>query len=417
MSNGCKALDCKVDAGSTLMYWAIHQLGFVCKVKQEWHMLNIRSLIASVLVLMLTIRCFACPFCGALSGTITDEISEAKVAVVAKCTAFQEAKDQDSLAIATFDCVTFFKGEEYVETKQGILVACLDRVAVGDTCLLLAYDCEPLEFGMPIKLSVTAQEYLAKLSSLPKAGRERLAYFLKYIDQADTIVSDDAYNEFARASFEDVQQIGPVLDREHVIEKLLDPKTSLQLRRLYWTFLSICGTSEDRSIYHRVWKESQKDDQFNPGLDAAISCLLILCRDEGLKEISETILENPKAEFGDVYSAILALRVHVQDLHVLPKEQLLAAVRKLLQRSDVADQVIADLARWEDWSVVTQLVDLFKQSEATNSRLRLPIVQYLLACPKPEAKEAIAELESFDPETVRKARTFFGNAPPPVPPK
>jgi hypothetical protein len=84
---------------------------------------------------------------------------------------------------------------------------------------------------------------------------------------------------------------------------------------------------------------------------------------------------------------------------------------------DVADQVIADLARWEDWTVVGQLVELFKETEKTNTRLRLPIVQYLLACPNADAKQAIIELEGLDPQTVRKARTFFGNIAKPVAPR
>jgi hypothetical protein len=379
-------------------------------------MLNVQRSITTVLLLALTTYCYACPFCGTLSGTISDEINEAKVAIMAKCTAFRAAEDQDSLAIATFDSITFIKGVEFVETKQGILVACLDRVAVGDLCLLLAYDCEPLEFGTPLKLSVSAQEYLVGLSSVPKTGRDRLAYFLKYVDDADTIVSDDAFNEFARASFKEVEEIRTLLDRKHVIEKLRDHKTTLQLRRLYWTFLSVCGLPEDREVFRQAWRESQQDKEFNPGLDAAISCLLVLCREQGLEEITKSILENPKAEFGDVYSAILALRVHVQELHILPKESLLAAVRSLLRRVDVADQVIADLARWEDWTVVGQLVELFKATDKTNTRLRLPIVQYLLACPNADAKQAIIELEGLDPQTVRKARTFFGNVAKPVAP-
>jgi hypothetical protein len=34
----------------------------------------------------------------------------------------------------------------------------------------------------------------------------------------------------------------------------------------------------------------------------------------------------------------------------------------------------------------------------------------MLACPNQDAKEALVELEKIDPQTVRKARTFFGNA-------
>jgi hypothetical protein len=100
----------------------------------------------------------------------------------------------------------------------------------------------------------------------------------------------------------------------------------------------------------------------------------------------------------------------MQELHVLDRKKVLEAIHPLLKRMDIADQVIADLARWEDWSVVDQLVQLFRDSEESNSRLRLPIIQYMLACPNRDAKDALVELEKLDPQTVRKAKTFFGNA-------
>jgi len=72
--------------------------------------------------------------------------------------------------------------------------------------------------------------------------------------------------------------------------------------------------------------------------------------------------------------------------------------------------VIADLARWEDWSAVDRLVTLFKEAEADNIFVREPVVNYLRACPLPEAAAAIVELEKIDPEAVRRAATLAGLA-------
>ena len=38
-------------------------------------------------------------------------------------------------------------------------------------------------------------------------------------------------------------------------------------------------------------------------------------------------------------------------------------MRLLLDNPDFADQVIPDLARWEDWSVMDRLVEMFKAGD------------------------------------------------------
>jgi hypothetical protein len=55
-------------------------------------------------------------------------------------------------------------------------------------------------------------------------------------------------------------------------------------------------------------------------------------------------------------------------------------------------------------------VTLFKEAQADNIFVREPIVNYLRACPLPEAAAAITELEAIDPEAVRRAATLAGVA-------
>jgi hypothetical protein len=79
----------------------------------------------------------------------------------------------------------------------------------------------------------------------------------------------------------------------------------------------------------------------------------------------------------------------------------------VLDRKDLADLVIPDLARWSDWSQINRLVDLFVKADPDNNWVRVPVVNYLRACPLPEAKQALKKLEEVDPESVRRANTFF----------
>jgi hypothetical protein len=84
----------------------------------------------------------------------------------------------------------------------------------------------------------------------------------------------------------------------------------------------------------------------------------------------------------------------------------------------LADLVIPDLARWQDWSQMQRLAELFKDAKEQSSWVRVPVINFLRACPKPEAAELIKELEKIDPEAVKRANTFFpfgGGASSPTP--
>ncbi len=88
-----------------------------------------------------------CPFCNAISGTISDEIGESKVAVIARCSSTVPAKSAKELHLSSFRIESTMKGGEHVKEKLDWIVPTLDPVAVGDTYLLFAFNCEPLEFG------------------------------------------------------------------------------------------------------------------------------------------------------------------------------------------------------------------------------------------------------------------------------
>jgi hypothetical protein len=106
----------------------------------------------------------------------------------------------------------------------------------------------------------------------------------------------------------------------------------------------------------------------------------------------------------------MALRFLGEESAIVSRERVLASLRLLLAEPKLADLVIADLARWQDWSVIDRLTGLFETATADNIFVREPIVNYLRACPLPEAAAAITKLETIDPDAVRRAATMAGLA-------
>jgi hypothetical protein len=49
------------------------------------------------------------------------------------------------------------------------------------------------------------------------------------------------------------------------------------------------------------------------------------------------------------------------------------------------------------------LVELFRATNDKNAWVRVPVIQYLQACPLPQAKAHLAELQRLDPGSFRRA--------------
>jgi hypothetical protein len=54
-----------------------------------------------------------------------------------------------------------------------------------------------------------------------------------------------------------------------------------------------------------------------------------------------------------------------------------------------------------------RLVQMFKDADEETNWLRVPVITYLRACPKPEARKYIEELSKIDPDAVRRADFFM----------
>jgi hypothetical protein len=103
----------------------------------------------------------------------------------------------------------------------------------------------------------------------------------------------------------------------------------------------------------------------------------------------------------------MALRFHGTEADAIPRSRILQGLHHMLDRPQLADLVIPDLARWEDWTQTERLVELFKNADDKSSWVRVPVINYLRACPQPEARGYIEELEKIDPQAVKRANTFF----------
>jgi hypothetical protein len=369
----------------------------------------------------------ACPFCSAVSLTFAQEIAQSEAAVIARLVEPPPASAllptaEGPLPKGKFAVVEVLKGGELVDAgghmgadATPIETILLEEKPVGSLYLLMAVEPPKLVWSSPVPVSERAVAYIRKLADLPEKGPDRLAFFQQYLEDEDEALARDAYDEFAVAPYEDVKGLEDRMDPTQLLTWITDPKVQTNRRRLYATMLGVCGTKADAKEIERILVGKDLDEseaEVRSGLDALIACHVTLTGAEGLDLVDELFLKRGDRDvpFTETYAAVMALRFLGEESETVPRERVLASLRLLLAEPKLADLVVADLARWQDWSVVGRLTELFETATADNIFVREPIVNYMRACPLPEAAEALVKLEKIDPDAVRRAATMAGLA-------
>ena len=419
-------------------------------------MMKLRTVLAVVIAstVALTIEDLnACPFCSPVSQTFSEEISMMDVVTIAQ---LQQAGDvsklntnnpQAEVPKSVFVITKVIKGEEFIKVGDTF-----ETIYFGDSkkdrpFLAMATDAPQLIWSTPLILSSRAEEYLdnlksvngmhtleianleteskrlgtqpdnpdavtkktvvdAKLAKLKlETNVNRLRFFQAYLEDTDEMLARDAYDEFAKAPYAEVIALKEQMNRPRLLEFIQNPDVPSNRRRLYFTMLGVCGQAEDAELLETLMKSDDRKQK--AGLDALLACYIILTGEEGLAKVDSLFLMNKKAEYADTYAAIMAIRFHGAETDVVPRKRLVKSLRYMLERPELADLVIPDLARWEDWEVMPTLVDLFVNADENSSWVRVPVINFLRACPLPEAAQKIEELKEIDPDSVKRAMQFF----------
>ena len=385
-----------------------------CRLRAD-HLL---ARIMAVMISFCTCMVSACPFCSSLPHTISDDLEESIAAVIAS-PEFLHATTDGTL-MYRMRITKVIKGHHTLEESY-IELSPSQEIASDRSFWLVGYGEDDNEIGWatPREISPDGVTYLAGLKNLPEQGPRRLEYFLRFLQHEDEFIASDAYNEFAEASMQDIVSLKDKLDRKFILSQLRNPSLPIHQRRLCWTLLSQCGTPVDMRMFNESLKQRQLDPTYRPGMDAAISCFISLGGERALSRIDRDYLSNPEADTSDCFAAISAIRVHGTELKQIPRHRLAKSLHYLLDRPDMADMVIPDLARWEDWSAIDKVVDLFQQATEQTVLLKPTSVLYLKNCPLPAAKAALETLRKVDPTAVAAAETSMlfnsGRAAVPVP--
>ena len=350
-----------------------------------------------------------CPLCPAISAqTIAEEMESMDVVLIGKLAERLHEKAESPASgseTARFEVLEILKGKALLPDQKQIEVPFSGEQVIGSRFLLTGVDPPELAWNTPVELSDDSMTYVKQVFQLGFDRLQRLEFFQRHLENKDELIARDAYDEFARAPYEDILSLKPKMDRQQVIEWIRSDAIPSSRRRLYFMMLGVCGTKENLPLLEKMLRSA--DPQERTGIDSIIACYLTLAGEAGLPLVEDLFLKNQQAEYTDTYSAVMAIRFHGTDGDVIPKEKLVPLLHNLLDRPRLADLVIPDLARWEDWSVLDRLVEMFETSDGKTSWVRVPIINYVKACPLPEATKQLEKLKEMDPDAFRRANVLF----------
>lgn len=411
---------------------------------------------AAAVMLLLPQRADACPFCQATQATFAQEFEQSAVVVIAEQVdpvapaadgaaegAPNRPLDLSDVKKAKFRIREFLKGGERLPGTTQIEVLYFGAKPAGTPFLIMGIEGkiteenaspvklrdirerddpnkapapkpkpttalvpDDLNWSNPITLTPHTAAYFRKLVKLPADPAERLKFFIDYFEDPEDLVSTDAYNEFAISKYETIQQIKDAYPREKLLAWIKNPQIFPSHRRQYLSLLGVCGKPEDVAMLEEMIRNVSSSEATRQALDALIACYMKLAGPNSIDLVERQFLANKNAPFSETYMAVMAIRFHGEQEKIVPKERLLKGLRHVLQRAELADLVIPDLTRWEDWGALEELVTLFKTADKKTTWVRAPIFNYLRVCPLPEAKKHLEELAKLDPETYKWAAVY-----------
>lgn len=373
----------------------------------------------------------ACPYCPPTDATMSQKLAESDTACVVK---FLDSKNGEELSMQT----TSFEVAKLMKTKDSLKVGSKITAPFGVTgkkgdffLLMGQLKDDEMEWNLPTSMDAelwSEYRYLLNAPSTEQPQAERLTYFLKYLDNKNTTISNDAFGEFARASFQDVEQLAPKLSREKIRGWLDDPDPQLIVRRaFYGMLLGLCGNDDDAAYLERKILAPIDPSKIRLGIEGLMGGYLLLKGPAGLEMLMQKKVDSLPANLVNDDPRIddlNALRMTVSFLWdyrqgQFTKDSLRAVMRRFLDWPQFADMAIVDLARWKDWTPLDQLIKGYGREPWDTRSAKEKVVAYALSCRKdvpksgngelpPHAVKAQKFLDSLDPDFVKSVRLMIG---------
>jgi hypothetical protein len=246
----------------------------------------------------------------------------------------------------------------------------------------------------------TVLPYLDAVSKL--AGQDRirqLTFYFQHLDDADKVVSGDAFLEFARCTDQEIGDVAKHLPAARLRQFLQDPKTPTERLGLFAFLLGAGGNDKEAAQLLRAMIENPSD-RTATALDGLLSGYIHLEPKAGW-DLAAAILGDAKKPFNQRFAASRTLRFYHAWKPAESRAEVLRCMAVMLRDGQIADLAIEDLREWKMWDLTTEVLGLYGKASHNSPIAQRKVVRYALCCPQAEAQKFVAQVRQQDPELVR----------------
>jgi len=353
--------------------------------------------------------------------TLTEQFNQAEIAVLGQWSAANKGPFENT-GETRFEVKQIFHQSDKTKFKSGdqITINHYHPMKQGAQFLLLGTFGDKLKWDDTIEVSQVSLLYFTQAPSPEEKTTKRFHYFLKFLEDPNETVAEDAFAVITRASFEELVALTPELPRDKIRNWVENPKTSLNRQRLYGLLLGLSAQKSDIAFMEAKITEPTKE--FRLGIEGMMAGYLLQTGSDGLDKFEKAKLIPKDVAVSETYAAMQALRfMWTYGDGRISKERLRQSMQLLLDRPELTDLVVADLARWNDWSVLDRLMEMYGAEDYNIPSIKRAIVRYLLVASKgknkkgdgpdaettEKAKQLLDKLRKEDPKTVQSAERFF----------
>lgn len=380
-------------------------------------------ILAAVLAAHAASAVLGCPICGVPTVTLPERLARADVALLVEWVSARPAKDSAAES-TTFEIVQVQRDSTgKFKVAESVTVGQLTPGKTGNLFLLMGQKDDKIgirwEIGPALAVTETSYQYIIQAPSPETAADKRLAYFIKFLEFPDFVISNDAFAQFVNAPTKDIAAVADKLPKEKIRNWLADSKTPVNRQSGYGLMLGLCGGMDEARFLER--KIADIDPERQTGLEGIMFGYLLLAGEQGLASLEKAYLANPKAQEDKIYPAYLATRYFwYYGNGKISRPRLQKAMRRLLDRPTFSDSAIITLAEWKDWSLHEQLLQLYGSKSRAESSTKVAIVKYMIASTKDVSKDekeipahvtagrkCLDELRERDPKLVAETEKYF----------
>ena len=370
---------------------------------------------AAVLLVVVPRPAPACPFCNLDMGqSLADELKQADLVLFGTLSNAKGDPADPDRGTTDLAIDLAIKPHDAVKDKKAIVLPKYWPSDGKNTkylifCNVVNGKLDPYR-GVGFPANSKIPDYLkGALDARKKDATERLKFFFDYLESPEIEISNDAYKEFAFADYPEVKAFGAGIKSDAARVKALrgwlkDPNTRAFRYGLYGLLLGHCGAADDAKMLRAMLDDP--DGGPISGRDGVLAGYVLLDPKDGWGYVRKLVGDRDK-DFNARYAGLRTLRFLWENAQgAVPEDQLLGAMKEMIDQPDLADLPIDDLWKWKRWELTPNVLAYStKESHTKYPIINRAILRFSIAATiaDPKNKAAADYIDAYrkrDPRTV-----------------